>query len=213
MIYIQSFAFNAFQENTYILFDETKECVIIDPGCYDHTEQRVLVDFIEQNHLNPVKLLNTHCHIDHILGNNFVAKKFNIKLAMNENDLEGLHRTVDYGKAVFGLNVGQSPEPEEFLNEGDQVKFGNSVLDIVFTPGHSPGSITFYNKEQKFAIAGDVLFYGSIGRTDLPGGNHQTLITSIKTKLFPLGDDYKIFPGHGPATSIGFEKMNNPFLV
>ena len=212
MISIQTFAFNAFQENTYILYDQTKECVIIDPGCYDNMEQRILVDFIEQNQLKPVKLLNTHSHIDHILGNNFTAKKFNIKLAMNENDLEGLRRTVDYGK-VYGFNVDKSPEPEEFLNEGDQVKFGDSILDIIFTPGHSPGSISFYNKDQHFVIAGDVLFFGSIGRTDLPGGHHNTLITSLKTKIFPLGDNYQVYPGHGPSTTIGYEKVNNPFLV
>ena len=212
MINIQTFAFNAFQENTYILFDQTKECVIIDPGCYDNMEQRILVDFIEQNELKPVKLLNTHSHIDHILGNNITANKFNIKLAMNELDLEGLRRTVDYGK-VYGFNVEESPEPEEFLNEGDQVKFGHSVLDILFTPGHSPGSISFINKDQKFIIAGDVLFFGSIGRTDLPGGNHATLISSIKTKLFALDDKYKVYPGHGPTTSIGYEKQNNPFLI
>jgi hydroxyacylglutathione hydrolase len=212
MIQIQTFTFNAFQENTYVLFDESKECVIIDPGCYDTMEQRILVDFIEQQELKPVQLLNTHSHIDHILGNNFVSKTYNIPFSMHEKDLPGLHQTVDYGR-VYGFNVDKSPEPNNFLDEGDIVRFGNSSLEILFTPGHSAGSITFYNTEQKIAIAGDVLFFGSIGRTDLPGGNHETLIGSIKSKLFPLGDNFTVYPGHGPTTTIGYEKTNNPFLI
>jgi hydroxyacylglutathione hydrolase len=211
MINIQTFTFNAFQENTYVLFDQTRECVIIDPGCYDNQEQRILSDFIEQNQLKPVKLLNTHSHVDHILGNRFVADKFKLKLAMNEHDLAGLRRTVDYGR-VYGFQVDESPEPEEFLNEGDEVLFGESRLEVLFTPGHSPGSITFYNQLQNFIISGDVLFLQSIGRTDLPGGHHQTLIESIKNKLFVLGEKCTVYPGHGPSTSIGYEKINNPFL-
>lgn len=212
MLNIQTFTFNAFQENTYILYDETNECVIVDPGCYDSIEQRILYDFIEQRGLKPVKLLNTHSHIDHVLGNNYVAKTFKIPFAMNKLDLDGLHRTVDYGH-VYGFNVDKSPEPDEFIDEGDLIKFGNATLEILFTPGHSPGSITFYDKEQKIAIAGDVLFFGSIGRTDLPGGDFNTLISSIKNKIFPLGDDFNIYPGHGPSTTVGYEKKNNPFLI
>ena len=140
-----------------------------------------------------------------------MAKKFNIGLEMHKEDLEGLKRTTEYGQ-LYGFNVDPSPEPVLFLDEGDVVKFGSSALEILFTPGHSPGSITFYNKEQKFAIAGDVLFYGSIGRTDLPGGDYDTLINNIKSKLFPLGDDFKIYSGHGQPTNIGFERLNNPFL-
>ena len=211
MITIHHFTFNGFQENTYLLYDETKECVIIDPGCYSNTEQQELVDFIEKEGLNPVKLLNTHCHIDHILGNNFVSKTFNIGLEMHEKDLPTLHATTEYGH-LYGFTVDQSPEPTNFLNEGDIISFGNSTLDILFVPGHAPGHIVFVNHEQKFAINGDVLFYGSIGRTDLPGGDHQTLINSIITKMFALPDDYTIYTGHGPSTSIGFEKANNPFL-
>ncbi len=212
MITVDYFAFNGFQENTYILHDETKECVIIDPGCYSNTEQQELVSFIENNGLKPVKLLNTHCHIDHILGNNFVAKTYNLGLEMHENDLATLHATTEYGH-LYGFTVDKSPEPSNFLNEGDVVKFGNSQLDVLFLPGHAPGHIVFVCHDQKFVINGDVLFYGSIGRTDLPGGDHQTLINSIKTKMFALGDNYKVYTGHGPATTIGFEKMNNPFLT
>lgn len=212
MIIVDYFAFNGFQENTYILHDETKECVIIDPGCYSNTEQQELVNFIESKGLKPVKLLNTHCHIDHILGNNFVAKTYNLGLEIHEKDLATLHATTEYGH-LYGFTVDKSPEPSNFLKEGDVVKFGNSQLDVLFVPGHAPGHIVFVCHEQKFVINGDVLFYGSIGRTDLPGGDHQTLINSIKTKMFVLGDDYKVYTGHGPATSIGFEKMNNPFLT
>jgi hydroxyacylglutathione hydrolase len=211
MIAIQSFVFCPFQENTYVLSDETNECIIIDPGCYDDSERTELADFIADKKLKPVKLLNTHCHLDHIFGNGFVASKYNLKLEINKHEqmiLDAFLSTC----SLYNLNADPSPQPSVYLNEGDIVKFGNSELEILFTPGHSPGSITFYNREQKFMISGDVLFYGSIGRTDLSGGNYDTLISNIKTKLFPLGDDFKVYSGHGPVTNIGFEKMNNPFM-
>jgi hydroxyacylglutathione hydrolase len=211
MITIQSFTFSPIQENTYVLFDETKECVIIDPGCYDEPERRQLSEFISKNGLKPVRLLNTHCHLDHIFGNGFVSNTYRLKPEFHKKDLlvfEAFAMTCN----LYGLNCDPSPPAEHYLDEGDIVKFGESALEIVFTPGHSPGSISYYNKEQKFIIGGDVLFYGSIGRTDLPGGNMQTLLESIKTKLFPLGDDFKVYSGHGPVTSIGFERKNNPFL-
>lgn len=212
MISIHSFTFNPIQENMYLLWDETKDCIIIDPGCYDDSERALLAKFIADNQLNPVKLLNTHCHLDHIFGNRFVAETYNLKLEMNRNDqriLDAFQMTCD----LYGMNCDPSPQPSVFLEEGDIIKFGKSQLEILFTPGHSPGSITFYNRDEKFMIAGDVLFYGSIGRTDLPGGSHETLITNIKTKLFPLGDDFKVYSGHGPATNIGFERLHNPFLI
>ncbi|PCI96386.1 MAG: MBL fold hydrolase [Flavobacteriales bacterium] len=211
MINIHYFTFNGFQENTYILYDDTKECVIIDPGCYSNEEEQVLANFISENELTPVKLLNTHCHIDHVLGNNFVASKYNIGLEMHEKDLQTLRVTPEYGH-TFGFNINPSPEPSTLLNEGDLVKFGNSELSVLFTPGHSAGHIVFVSHEDKFVINGDVLFRGSIGRTDLPGGDYETLITSIKTKLLILPDDYEVYTGHGPSTTIGFEKSNNPFL-
>jgi len=211
MINIHFFTFNGFQENTYILYDETKECVIIDPGCYSNEEQSTLASFITKNNLIPVKLLNTHCHIDHVLGNNFVATKYKIGLEMHEKDIPTLHATPEYGH-LYGFNIDKSPEPTTLLNEGDVIDFGNSKLDILFTPGHSAGHIVFVAKEEKFIIGGDVLFYGSIGRTDLPGGDHNTLIHSIKTKLLTLSDNYKVYSGHGQSTTIGFERVNNPFL-
>ncbi len=211
MISIHSFTFNPIQENMYILFDDTKECVIIDPGCYDDEERTTLANFITENELKPVRLVNTHCHLDHVFGNGFVSWKYNLKLEINKHDqrvLDAFQTSCD----LYGMNCDPSPQPSVFLEEGDIIGFGNSKLEILFTPGHSPGSITFYNREQKFMIAGDVLFYGSIGRTDLPGGNHATLISSITEKLVPLGDEFKVYSGHGPPTTIGFERLNNPFL-
>jgi hydroxyacylglutathione hydrolase len=211
MISIHSFAFGPFQENTYILYDETKECIIVDPGCYDEQERAELAAFIETNRLRPVRLINTHCHIDHVVGNKFVAEKYKLPLEINELDLPNLNSLMMVAK-MYNLQAEPSPAPSVYLNEGDVVKFGNSVLEILFTPGHSPGSITFYDRGQKFMLAGDVLFKGSIGRTDLPGGHYDTLISSIKDKLFPLGDDYVVYNGHGPSTTIGYEKKYNSFL-
>jgi len=212
MLSIQSFTFNPFQENTYILFDESKDCVIIDPGCYTAQERTELISFIENNGLNPLKLLNTHCHIDHVLGNSFISDKYKLELEINQLDLPTLIATTVYGPTM-GIFMDKSPEPTAFLEEGDVVKFGNTALDVLFTPGHSPGSICFYDKETQTVIAGDVLFQGSIGRTDLPGGNFDTLINSIRQKLFTLDDRVKVYPGHGPPTGIGFEKKHNPFLT
>ena len=155
--------------------------------------------------------MNTHGHIDHILGNNFVAGKYNLRLEMNALDVDLLQAAPVYGE-MWGIHAEPSPDPEVFLTEGDEVSFGNSTLNVIETPGHSKGSISFYSSDNNFVIAGDVLFYGSIGRTDLPGGDFDTLIRSIKEKLFPLGDDCKVYSGHGPETTIGFEKRNNPFL-
>lgn len=211
MIQIHSFTFNPFQENTYILYDETKECVIIDPGCYTEEEKSALSGFINDKGLKPVKLLLTHAHIDHVLGNNYLCGKYKLKIEMNVIEKELLKSAELYGE-MWGIKVEPSPAPEVFLAEGDEVKFGNSTLQIIFTPGHSPGSICFYNPEGKFIIAGDVLFHGSIGRTDLPGGDYDTLIRSITEKVFPLGDEYKVYPGHGPSTTIAHEKKFNPFV-
>src|ERR1051326_430547 len=202
MISIQGFVFNPFQENTYILFDETKDCIIIDPGCSNQSEQGEIIEFIKNENLKPVKLLNTHCHVDHVFGNSFIAKKYNLGLEIHKKDLGVLH-SLPQVSHLYGLNAEPSVEPSKFLEEGDKVKFGNSELDILFTPGHSPGSICFVSHEEKFVIGGDVLFYGSIGRTDLPGGNHQELLKNIRRKLFTLQDDFVVFPGHGTQTSIG----------
>ncbi len=211
MIHIQLFTFNDFQENTYVLSDETKQCIIIDPGCYSAEEQNTLGNYIKNNNLIPIKLLNTHCHIDHVLGNNFVASTFKIGLEIHANDVETLNSIATYGH-LYGFNCEQSPNPVAFLKDGDEVKFGNSKLEVRYVPGHSSGHIVLVSAKEKFVICGDVLFRGSIGRTDLPGGNYNTLINSIKTKLLTLADNFKVYSGHGPSTTIGFERDNNPFL-
>jgi hydroxyacylglutathione hydrolase len=211
MIRLKSFVFGPFQENTYVLWDETKEAVVIDPGNTSSTEHSELKNFILENNLQLKHLWLTHAHIDHINGNRFVFDTWGLLPQVHKNDLPYIknHKEV---AMMYGLPCEESPLPEVFLKEGDAAQFGNSKLEMIFTPGHSPGSITFYCKEQQFIIAGDVLFYGSIGRTDLPGGDHETLINSIKQNLFPLGDDVKVYNGHGQPTTIGFEKENNPFL-
>ena len=212
MIQIKKFTFNPYQENTYVLFDETGACVIIDPGMYDGAEQNQLVNFIKEHNLKPTLLLNTHCHIDHVLGNKFVFDQWGLKPQFHKGELFILQAVAGYAPQM-GMRYDLSPEPDTFLPETGTVNFGQSTLELVFAPGHSPAHLCFYAKEENFLIGGDVLFFQSIGRTDLPGGNHQQLIKSIKETVFLLPDDCEVFPGHGPSTSIGFEKMNNPFLV
>ena len=211
MITIEKFTFNPFQENTYLLYDETKECVVIDPGCYGPEEKSHLVNFIKENGFKPVKLLNTHCHIDHIQGNYIISKEFNLKLEANKLEVPVLEQSPTWG-LQYRIKGDLSPEIEVFLNEGDQVKFGNSILDVIFVPGHSPGHIAFISHEDKFIINGDVLFKGSFGRYDLPGGNVYTLSKSIQEKLFSLPDEYLVYAGHMGETTIGAEKNTNPIL-
>ena len=210
---VTAFAFNPFQENTFVVYDETKDCIIIDPGCYTEKERTELRRFITSEELKPVKLINTHCHIDHILGNKFASELWNLELYMHKEDLPLLKNAGNIGK-MYGLeNYEGSPYPKHFLAQDDTLTFGESSFKILFTPGHAPGHICLYSKENNLVIAGDVLFQGSIGRTDLPGGDYDTLIESIKTKLLPLDENTIVYCGHGPSTSIGKEKMNNPFLV
>lgn len=212
MINIHYFTFGPFQENTYVLYDNSKECVIIDPGNSNNTEHQKLKQFITEKMLKPVRLILTHAHLDHINGNQFIYDTYQLLPEVHEADLFFIKNHTN-SATMYGLSVEQSPEPKLYITEGDVITFGNSSLQTVHTPGHSPGSITFYNKDENFMISGDVLFYGSIGRTDLPMGDYDTLINSIKSKLIPLGDSMKVYSGHGPATTIGFEKMNNPFLI
>lgn len=211
MAEVHSFTFNDFQENTYIIYDESGECVIIDPGCSTKREEDELVQFIENNSLTPVRLLNTHCHIDHILGNKFVADKYNLPLEIHKGELIMLQNGTTVAK-MYGIPYMPSPMPKGFLKEGEMISFGKTIMEILFTPGHSPASICFYQRSEKWIIAGDVLFFESIGRTDLPGGDHATLINSIAKNLMVLDDDIVIYPGHGPSTTIGHEREFNPFL-
>jgi len=208
---VQSFTFGPFQENTYILYDDTKECVIVDPGCYSHEEEKELKDFISVNKLKPVKLLNTHCHVDHVAGNAFVFDTYGFKPIIHKDDLPVLdsqQRVSD----MYGLPCNVSPRPDTFIVEGDVVAFGNTKLNVIHVPGHAPCHVVFYNEEMKSLINGDVLFKGSIGRTDLPLGNHDQLIKSIKTKLFILPEETIVYCGHGPTTTIGEEKRMNPYV-
>jgi hydroxyacylglutathione hydrolase len=212
MINIKQFTFNAYQENTYILFDESGECVIIDPGMYDASEQNQLVQFVRGAGLKPVLLLNTHCHIDHVFGNKFVFDNWSLKPQFHKGELPVLQAVPAYAPQM-GMRYELSPEPEIFLGESGSVSFGNSKLELIFAPGHSPAHLCFYAEADNFLIGGDVLFYNSIGRTDLPGGNHEQLIESIRQNVFILPDDCKVFPGHGQSTTIGHEKKHNPFLT
>ena len=211
MTKVKKFEFSPFQENTYVLYDDTKECVIIDPGCYDAAEQKRLVSFIEENDLKPVKLLNTHCHLDHIFGNKFVAEKYGLTLECHEGEMVVLNYSAQAAK-MYGLQLEPSPHPGKFIEEGEIITFGDTILSSIFVPGHSPAHLCFYCEKDAFLIAGDTLFKMSIGRTDLPGGDHALLLKNIKEKLFALPDDTKVYSGHMGETSIGFEKINNPFV-
>tara|TARA_B110000438_G_scaffold96813_1_gene95965 strand:+ start:4427 stop:5065 length:639 start_codon:yes stop_codon:yes gene_type:complete len=209
---IKTFTFNPFSENTFIVYDDTKECIIIDPGCYENNERKELEKYISDNNLKPIMLINTHCHIDHVFGNQFVCKRWSLDLQINKLDLDILKNNVELAQLYGFENYEISPMPKKFLNENDKINFGNSTLTIILTPGHSPGHISLYSSKEKIIISGDVLFNNGIGRTDLPGGNYDTLIKSIKEKLLVLEDETIVFCGHGPSTTIRKEKLNNPFL-
>lgn len=208
---IFKFTFNDFQVNTYLITDETKECLLIDPACFSNQEQQELVEFIREKQLKPVRLINTHSHIDHILGNEFVKNRYGLYPEAHPSAQMFYDQAGDYAM-MFGLEVGHIPFPRDFIHEGDKLQFGHTVFVIVHTPGHAEGSICLINHTDKYAVVGDVLFNNGIGRTDLPTGDYQTLISNVEAKLFVLDDNYMIYPGHGPETSIGEEKRNNPFF-
>lgn len=212
MLQVRKFTFNPFMENTFVLYDETKECAIIDPGCVEKDEENQLVEFIESAGLTVKTLINTHCHIDHILGNAFVKRKYNVLLSLHPLEVPILKAVKSYA-SNYGFFQYQDSSPDAFLNEGDNVSIGNQILYVLFVPGHSPGHIALYHAESKTLLGGDVLFENSIGRTDLPGGNFETLIESIHQKFFTLPDDVTVYCGHGSETSIGFEKRTNPFCA
>jgi len=211
MLKIKCFTFNPFAENTYVLYDETGEAVIVDPGCYEKGEKAELFDFVKENQLTPVKLLNTHCHIDHVLGNAFAINSYDIPLWFHKDE-EPILRAVYSYASNYGFPLYQESHAHHYIQDGELIKFGNTTLESILVPGHAPGHLVFYNEASGICIAGDTLFQGSIGRTDLPGGDHQTLLNAIKTRLFALPDATKVYPGHGPATTIGGEKKFNPFV-
>ncbi len=211
MLNIKAFTFNPVRENTYVLYNEKDECCIIDPGCYFPEEKNELKTWIEKAGWNPLLLLNTHCHLDHVFGNKFVYDTWGLKLHIHEKEKPVLDFAPQSG-LMWQMPFDHYDGPLVYLKENLNIKIGDEDLEVRFTPGHSPGSVSFYQEASGFVIGGDVLFNGSIGRTDLPGGDFDTLMSSIQTQFFTLPDDTKVYSGHGPVTTIGFEKMNNPFV-
>lgn len=210
---VKQFTFNPFAENTYVAWDtDTLDAVIIDPGMINPAEEKRLVDFISEKNLRPVHLVNTHLHLDHTFGDDFVARRYGLDVEACDNDAE-LGRRRDVQARGFGLNVAPGPlEIDRHLHEGDEITFGNETLHVIEVPGHSPGSIVLYSPDQAVLFTGDVLFQHSIGRTDLAGGNHAQLIEGITTKLLSLPDETLVLPGHGPSTTIGEERKFNPYI-
>ena len=209
---VTALTFNAFQENTYIISTEDKEAVIIDPGCHSSEEKALLRKHISDEELQVAAVLNTHCHVDHVFGNKFATEEYGVKLYIHEGEVPVL-QSFPQVAAFYGLAGEPSPDPDGFLEAGEIFVLGATELKVLFMPGHSPASIGFYCEKENYVIAGDVLFEGSIGRTDLPGGNFNTLIQSIQTELLTLPDHTVIYPGHGNPTSVGRERKDNPFLV
>ena len=211
MFQIKRFTFNPVQENTYILYNENNECIIIDPGCYFDSEKEEFTTFIKNHKLEPKLLLNTHCHLDHVFGNKFIAEEYKLTLNTHLLEKEILEMAPASG-LMFNLPFDNYQGDVIYLKEGDVISLGNDKLQVIHAPGHSPGSICFYCEKQNILVGGDVLFQNSIGRTDLPYGDHDALIKNIKEKLFKLPPDVTVYPGHGPETTIGSEIEGNPYL-
>ena len=212
MLKIKSFTFNPYQENTYLIFDDSKEAVIIDPGNYEAYENESISKFIDENKLQLKKIILTHCHLDHCLGNKYLNEKYGAELLIPFDERD-LYKNVENIATLFGFANYSHLDENEYLKEKDKIEFGDIKLDVLFLPGHSPGHLAFYFKNDNVCFSGDVLFYNSIGRTDLPGGDYDTLINSIKNKLFLLNPDTIIYSGHGPKTILKNEMKNNPFLT
>lgn len=212
MIHIETLTFNPFQENTYVVYDDAGNCMIVDPGCYEPYEQQELVDFISKKKLTVKLLVSTHSHIDHVLGNYFVKETYKVPFKIFHQDLATLQAVGSYA-SNYGFPKYTPVTPDALFKEGDTITVGSMTFDILFVPGHAPGHIAFINVAEKICLSGDVLFRNSVGRSDLPGGNHDTLIKSIREKLFLLPDDTIVYPGHGPTTTIQFEKKNNPYCA
>lgn len=211
MLAVKSFTFSPVQENTYVLYNESGQCCIIDPGCYFPEERDELKTGIEKTGLTPVLLLNTHCHLDHVFGNKFVHDTWGLSLHLHPKEKPVLDFAPKSGE-MWQLPFDNYEGPLVYLESGKKITIGEDELEIRFAPGHSPGSVAFYHEKGGFIIGGDVLFNGSVGRVDLPGGDGPTLINSIQTQFFTLPDETKVYSGHGPVTTVGFEKMNNPYV-
>lgn len=213
MLTIKSFTFfpEMFSENTYVVSDETGACVVIDPGCQHTRERNELMGYIASAGLRVEKILNTHCHIDHILGNAILVKKYKVPLLAHREDLYNLVGAEAFAR-MWQLRIDPSPEPDVFIEEGDVVTFGNTKLEVIFTPGHCKGHVSYFHRESEQVFSGDVLFKDSVGRVDLPGGSASVLVDSIVNKLFPLGDNVKVYAGHMEPTTIGRERLLNPLV-
>ncbi len=212
MIKIETLVFNPFKENTYILYDETKECVIIDPGCFDAEEEQEIISFLDDNNLTAKYILITHGHIDHVLGVNFLKNKLNIPVWIPQEEESTYNAVPNYANS-YGFGSYTHTPADYLMSEGEEITFGSSSLKTIFAPGHSAGHAAFVNVEENICIGGDILFNESIGRVDLPGGDYDTLIKSIKEKIFVLNESMVVYPGHGPTTTIAHEKANNPFFI
>ncbi len=212
MLKVKKFVVNPLQENSFVISDETGQCIFIDPGFYFGEEYDEVDEYLNEHELSPVFIANTHCHFDHIMGVEYIRNKYKVPFKAHPHDEFWLENAVKQGQS-FGFDLDEVNPPDAFFHENEELKFGNTSFKIIHVPGHSPGHVVFYSEAAKTLIAGDVLFQGSIGRSDLPGGNHEQLVSNIKNKLFPLSDDTKVYCGHGPETSLGFEKKSNPFLT
>jgi hydroxyacylglutathione hydrolase len=209
---IKKFIVNPLQENSYVISDETKECIFADPGfCYPE-EQNKVKEYVRLNGLKPVMIINTHCHFDHIMGVEFLRREYKIPFLAHADESFWIENAVEQA-GMFGFEMKPVSAPDYFIDVDEPLRFGKSEFGVIHLPGHSPGHVVFYSEDEHILIAGDVLFYGSIGRTDLPGGNYRTLISGIKEKLFTLPEGIKVYCGHGPETKLDFEKSSNPFLV
>ncbi|HEY8733588.1 MAG TPA: MBL fold metallo-hydrolase [Puia sp.] len=211
MLTVKRFIFNPIQENTYVVYNGKDACAIIDPGCYFPQEKQSLGHWVKETHLHPNILLNTHCHLDHVFGNKWAAEHYNLELQIGEHELWTFNFAPESG-IRWSMPFENYSGDIIFLKEGDEILMGEDSLEVLFTPGHSVGHVVFYNRKQGILIGGDVLFRMGIGRTDIPGGDTETLMKSIREKLLILPDDVIVYPGHGEPTTIGYEKEYNPFL-
>jgi len=211
MLNVTFFTFNAFEENTYLISDEKKRCWFIDPGMYGPAETAQVIAYIKDKQLQPQAIINTHAHLDHIFGVQALLDEYNIPFGVHEQEQPVLKMAAG-SATLFGFDFPNAPTPTFYIKEGQPLQVGDETLHVFHTPGHSPGSISFYYPAGNWVISGDILFSGSIGRTDLPGGNHETLLHTIRTHLFTLPAATQVLPGHGDPTTIAHEKKHNPFL-
>ena len=212
MLKLHAFAFNPFSENTYLISNAASQCWIVDPGMSNATEESAFFDYIEEQGLQPQAIINTHAHLDHIFGVQTVKKKYGVQFGIHRDE-QLILQNAPYGAAMFGFQFPEVPVQDFFIEEGKSLALGDAdIVEVILTPGHSPGSVCFYSEKDGWLIGGDVLFAGSIGRTDLPGGHHETLLKSIEQKLMVLPDNVTVYPGHGPHTTIAAERRSNPFL-